>query len=154
MKSTILCFMILILLPLLAVEVLAQCTCARQYKDQPAMVEFGVSDVVFEGRVISVKKSELDKVNNTYTVIAEFEVKQLWKGDADQTVTITNAIRGCINGFEVDEEWLVYAYKSPNGKLGSGCCCTRTKVLSKASNDLREFIERGIEPKQVQSKKP
>ena len=153
MKSAMLCFVILISLSPFPVEVAAQCTCGPRYDNMPAINEFRVRDVVFVGKVISVRKTVPDRRNNSYTQIVNFEVTQLWKGEVGQTVTITNVIQGCINSFKAKEEYLVYAYKSRNEKLGTGCCCSRTKPLSKAMKDLEEFSESGEKPRQVQSRK-
>ena len=58
-------------------------------------------------------------------------------------ITVRNTIQGCLNGFEAKEEWLIYAYDNGNGTFRTHCCCSGTKLFSKAAEDLKEFDEKG-----------
>ncbi len=42
-----------------------------------------------------------------------------------------------MNGFDHNEEWLVYAYRHADGTVGTYCCCSRTTLLAKADDDLK-----------------
>jgi hypothetical protein len=131
-------------------ETYAQCTCIPEYVDITAHNKFKFAHVVFIGKVIEMKKSARDK-DGDYTEIVTFRVSKAWKRDLEPAVVITNRIDGCLNGFEEKEDWLVYAYKDRDGALGTYCCCSRTKPLSKAGEDLKEFEERGEKPKKIRA---
>lgn len=122
-----------------ASETFAQCACAPQYVDITPNKEFKLADAVFIGKVIEIKKTARDKDTGNYVEAVKFEVKKAWKQDLDPFVIIRNKIQGCINGFDENEEWLVYAYKKQGGTLATHCCCSRTRLLSKATEDLKEF---------------
>ena len=124
----------------------AQCACATEYRDITPHKEFNLADAVFIGKVIEIKKTARDKDTGGYVETVKFEVTKAWRRDLETFVVITNKIRGCINGFEENEEWLVYAYESKGGTLGTYCCCSRTRPLAKASEDLKEFEAKGERP--------
>jgi hypothetical protein len=118
---------------------LAQCTCAPTYQNIAAQAEFKLADVVFVGKVIEIKNSPPDKATGSYIEVVKFEVTRAWKQDLENLLTITNKVQGCINGFDENEDWLVYAYRHQDGTLGTHCCCSRTQLLSRAAKDLNEF---------------
>lgn len=128
---------------------LAQCACSRP--NITASEEFKAADIVFVGEVVEIKRTAPDK-QNRYTETVIFKVKNAWKQDSEEFVTITNEIYGCINGFVEKKDWLVYAYKRKNGTLGTGCCCSRTKSLLKATEDLKEFEQNGEKPTNIVKK--
>jgi hypothetical protein len=130
-------------------EVFAQCACSR--KNVSASEEFKLADIVFVGEVVEIKRTTPDK-QNRYTETTTFKVKSAWKKDLEEFVTVTNEIYGCINGFEKGKEWLVYAYEGKDNKLSNGCCCSRTKSLPKAAEDLKEFEQYGEKPTTIVKK--
>ena len=130
-------------------EAIAQCTCAPAYRDITPHNEFKLANVVFIGEVIDIKKAAPDKNTGHYIETVRFKVSKAWKRDLEPSVFITNKIAGCINGFDEREEWLVYAYQNQDGTLGTYCCCSRTKPLSKATEDLKEFKEKGEKPTNI-----
>ena len=121
-------------------EARAQCTCAPQYVDITARDEFNLAYAVFVGKVVAIKNAARDR-NNRYVETVTFEVIKAWKRDLDAHLTITNEIEGCVNGFEENEEWLVYVYRHQDGTIGTHCCCSRTKSLAKATEDLKTFAD-------------
>jgi hypothetical protein len=127
----------------------AQCSCVAERRDITPHKEFELADAVFIGKVIEIKKTARDKDTGSYVETVKFEVRKAWKQDLDSLVIIQNKVQGCINGFDENEEWLVYAYKKQDGALGTYCCCSRTKPLSKAGEDLKEFEERGERPRKI-----
>ncbi len=127
----------------------AQCTCSATYRDITAHNEFKLADVVFIGKVIEITKTARDKNDGSYVEIVKFEVKKAWKRDLETFVIIRNKIQGCINGFDENEEWLVYAYNKQDGMLVTYCCCSRTRLLSKAAEDLKEFEAKGEQPAKI-----
>jgi hypothetical protein len=132
-----------------ASEIFAQCACQPVYRDITAQKELKLADVVFTGQVIEFKKLARDKSADRYIETIKFEVKQAWKQDLGEFITITNEIQGCRNGFGETEDWLVYAYKNQDGTFRTHCCCTRTRLLVKAAEDLKAFETQGEQPKKV-----
>ena len=119
-------------------EARAQCSCVPEYRDITAQKEFTLAHAVFVGKVVAITKSARDEKGN-YIETVSFQVAKAWKHDLPSDLTITNHIQGCMNGFEQNEEWLVYAYKHADGTLGTYCCCSRTTLLGKAADDLKAF---------------
>ena len=128
----------------------AQCTCSATYRDITPHNEFKLADAVFIGKVIEITKTARDKDTNSYVETVRFKVSKAWKQDLERFVIIRNKIQGCLNGFDENEEWLVYAYKKQDGTLGTYCCCSRTRLLSEAAEDLKEFEEKGEPPAKIQ----
>jgi len=140
MRNTVLFIAIFGSILLTVTETRAQCTCAPKYVNITARDEFDLAYAVFVGKVVAIKKTLPDK-NNHYVETVTFEVTRAWKHDVNINLTLINAIQGCLNGFEKDEEWLVYAYKNQNGSIGSYCCCSRTRILAQADDDLKTFAQ-------------
>jgi hypothetical protein len=132
-----------------ASQTFAQCTCATAYRDITPHNEFKLADAVFIGKVVEIKKTAREENTNSYVETVKFELKKAWKQDLDAFITIRNKIQGCLNGFKENEEWLVYAYKNQDGTLGTYCCCSRTTLLSKAVEDLKEFDAKGEQPTKI-----
>ena len=130
-------------------QTFAQCTCAPAYRNITPHNEFKLADAVFIGKVIEITKTAPDKDTHSYVETVKFEVKKAWKKDLDTSIIIRNKIRGCINGFNENEEWLVYAYKRQDGTHSTYCCCSRTRRLSKAAEDLKEFETKGEQPTKI-----
>jgi len=138
MRNILLIVAVFGLLLLVTAETQAQCSCKKEYIDITPRAEFKLAHLVFIGKVVELKKSPANE-NGHYTETVTFEVTKAWKHDLKSTITLTNWIYGCINGYEVNREWLVYAYQEKNGSLTSYCCCTRTRPLDKADEDVKEF---------------
>jgi hypothetical protein len=132
-----------------ASDTFAQCSCVAERRDISPRKEFKLADAVFIGKVVEVKKTARDEGTGGYVEAVKFEVLKAWKQDTDSLVIIQNKIQGCINGFADNEEWLVYAYKKQGGTLGTYCCCSRTRPLSKAAEDLKEFEAEGEQPAKI-----
>jgi len=125
---------------LTASETRAQCTCAETHVNITARDEFNLAYTVFVGKVVAVENTPRDR-NDRYVETVTFQVTKAWKHDVNSNLTITNTIQGCVNGFKENGEWLVYAYKSQDGKLGTYCCCSRTRLLAKADDDVKTFAD-------------
>ena len=149
MRKTVLLILLLGIFCFGGIDTFAQCACAPEYVNITPHKEFKFANVVFIGKVIEVKKTAQDKNTGDYTEIVTFNLKKAWKRDLEAIVVITNRIDFCFNGFAEKEEWLVYAYKNQDGTLGTYCCCSRTKPLSKADEDLKEFEEKGERPRKI-----
>jgi hypothetical protein len=132
-------------------EAYAQCTCARP--DLTAFEELKDSEAVFIGEVIS--KEIIEKAagygdrQDVYDMEIKFKVKKVWRKNLRELVTVRFLVYGCIKSFDKGSEYVVYAFNDNKGQLRTGCCCSRTRPLAKAAEDLKEFEERGEKPKQV-----
>ena len=144
MKTKSFFFIFLFIFCFVVSEGYAQCSCTAKYRNITASKEFEYADIVFVGKIIELKKSGRDAKTGSYTETVKFEVRKIWKADSPKIITVVNKIQGCLNGFEKDEEWLVYGYKNSDGTFGTGCCCSRTSILSKADEDLKEFEKNGV----------
>jgi len=96
--------------------------------------EVGESSAVFSGKVID----QLDK-NNGRTQSVLFEVKESWKGiNQTQVIVVTErSSASCGYEFTAGNEYIVYANET-DGTLTVNLC-SRTELLSAASEDLEEL---------------
>ena len=138
MRTAFLLIGILASMLLACSETRAQCSCIPEYVDITAGKEFNLAYAVFVGKVVAVNNGARDE-NGHYIETVSFQVTKAWKHDLVSNLTITNRIQGCLNGFEPNVEWLVYAYRHDDGTLGTYCCCSRTKSLAKGAEDLKSF---------------
>ncbi|NIR47641.1 T9SS type A sorting domain-containing protein [candidate division KSB1 bacterium] len=117
------------------------CTCGGPI---PPKLELKLKDAVFVGGVLSVDLDTIEFGRRIHRV--QFLVDRYWKGVSDDTITVsTNTNEGsCGFPFEPDSTYLVYAYtiedtsSDLHGQLFTSIC-TRTRLLSKASEDLSEL---------------
>lgn len=111
------------------------CSCAMP---SSASVEMRNSGAVFAGKVVSAERDNLAGGYSQMSVT--FEVSDVWKGNVKDTVVVTTGMGGgdCGSDFVVGEEYLVYAYGSGPYSTSS---CSRTSVLSAATEDLEELGE-------------
>ena len=119
--------------------------------------DFKGSNTVFAGKVIEIRKIEesknMDTTTNTdyYEFKVKFKVETAWKKNLPETITITN-IGSKSSDFKLGESYLVYAYfrhyDKKNLRAHTGCC-SRTKLLFEAKEDLQEFKDKGESPKNI-----
>lgn len=140
MRSTLLFIAIFCSTLLAANETRAQCTCAPTYVNISAREEFNLAYAVFVAKVVAIEKTPPDK-NSHYVQTVTFQVTRAWKHDLNSNFTITDRVDGCLNSFQKNEEWLIYAYKKEDGTFETYCCCTRTRVLAQADDDLKTFVD-------------
>src|SRR5262245_51732739 len=71
--------------------------------------------------------------------VVRFAIKEAWNGVSagEKEIEVETGLGGgdCGYGFERGEDYLVYAYRSPQGRLTTGIC-SRTRRLSAAEEDL------------------
>lgn len=71
--------------------------------------------------------------------VIRFAIKEAWNGvpAGEKEIDVQTGLGGsdCGYGFERGEDYLVYAYRSPQGRLATGIC-SRTRRLSAAEEDL------------------
>jgi hypothetical protein len=124
----------------------AQCTCFPQ---MTLREEFDRSDEVFVGKVVEVKTTGQGNTDS-YEAVMKVEVEQTWKHDLPKFVIVKyQPLKGFTSSFEVNLEALHFAHKTPDGTYVAWSCCTRTKVLSRAAEDLKEFKKWGETPKKI-----
>lgn len=135
-------------------EASCQCKCAANVPGSKYLTPheaLKTSDVVFIGEVVDVKKvviSRTQKREKSYEYEVKFKVKRAWKKELEEITTLrTGHNDGCLLSFEEGEEVLVYAYVREE-MLRTGAC-TRTKLLSQAAEDVKDFEEKGEKPVRV-----
>lgn len=118
----------IVLLPFVAGDVYG-CTCRER---QPPCSQYAAADVVFSGLVTKITPPGEGDFRETIS----FNVEKPFKGVSGTVVEITDSRTSCSVSFEEGEKYLVYAYRSKDGKQLYTHYCTRTTELSKANDDL------------------
>jgi len=140
-----------------ALEVNAQCDCIGGNRENDyrgsgyatAYQEFEKSEAIFVGEFVEMKKIERPpafKSDFPYEYEIKFKVKKAWKKNLEEFISL-RYWAGCLIGFKEGEEYLVYAFVH-EGLLRTNYC-SRTRLLSKAAVDLKEFEERGEKPRDI-----
>lgn len=138
-------------------QVTYACSCVVPPPPLEAMEE---STAVFEGTVISMKKSSKLMQSTGDPVNVTFQTGAHWKGQVGQQVTVSTAQASESCGFEFNEgeRYLVYARGGAEGAAGTGgadgidgtketdgkakltvSLCSRTALYSNAQEDLNEL---------------
>ncbi|CAH1217235.1 hypothetical protein PAECIP111893_04239 [Paenibacillus plantiphilus] len=119
-------------------EAVYACTC-----EEPSAIkeELKKKTAIFSGKITSISKPRKQS-GVLHQVLTEITIKvnEVWKGDLGSEVIVKTgwSPEMCgYDGFEVDEEFLVYA-DSGGGQLVTGRCGP-TKRLSYAGGDLAEL---------------
>jgi len=114
------------------------CSCAPP---PAANVALNEADAVFAGRVIELRLvPQFGRDPASSFLVEDLEVTiavhSLWKGEVGETQRLFTTFTCCVCGFhfEIGEEYLVYA-TDVDGMLRTSMC-TRTTLLSAASEDL------------------
>lgn len=131
-------------------DALAQCACSRP--NITAFEEFKESEAVFIGEVLGadiVENPAYKTRGNAYDMEIKFKVKEVWRKSLQEKVSVRFLVDGCIRDFEKGSEHLVYAFKDNKGRLRMYCCCTRSRPLEDAVEDVKEFKKRGEELKPI-----
>jgi hypothetical protein len=135
----------------------AQCDCSggnreddyRGSRYSTAYEEFENSEAVFIGEFVEMKKIERPpafKSDSPYEYEIEFKVNKAWRKNLEDVVSL-RFWAGCLIGFEKGKEYLVYAFVH-EGVLRTNYC-SRTRLLTKAAGDLKEFEEKGEKPREI-----
>ncbi|HET6890475.1 MAG TPA: carboxypeptidase regulatory-like domain-containing protein [Pyrinomonadaceae bacterium] len=107
----------------------------------PPCQAFWQADAVFSGQVISINtESKADEYGTKLRVVRMF-VKESYRGVDRPEVDVLTGWGGgdCGFGFQIGQEYLVYAYRRDTDKNLVTNICTRTRSLSKAQEDLNYF---------------
>ena len=127
---------VVVLVMLARVEGFA-CTCASPYPTPSlkTQVRTALSEAraVFSGKVLEVTDDP-----QALSVVVRLRVERVWKGSPGREVRLVTGRGGgdCGYSFEVGGSYLVYAYESGAGGLGTNIC-QRTARLSEAAKDLQ-----------------
>ncbi|RCW46461.1 hypothetical protein [Paenibacillus prosopidis] len=120
------------------------CSCA-----EPPSIEDQMNrkTAIFTGKVLSLTKPDKGKFwSSADPVKAQFEVKTVWKGKLGSQTAVYTALSSAscgYEGFEVNKEYIVFAYGDPD-RLETGLC-EGTKTLASAKEDLKA-LGAGYEP--------
>ena len=139
MKNIFLGFFIIIASFFGMSETFAQCSCT--IPTDSAYEHLKYSDSVCVGKVVEIKNS---KANSEYSEFdVTFKVEATWKTDLAETITVKNINSG-ESDFKENESYLVFAKVRDNTLTAYIGCCTETKLLSSAAEDLKEFKDKGV----------
>lgn len=96
---------------------------------------------IFTGKLLSLTKAvETTSWSSADLVKAQFEVTMVWKGELNSQTTVYTALssESCgYEGFEVNEEFIVFAYGKLD-RLETGLC-EGTKNLESAQEELKDL---------------
>jgi hypothetical protein len=98
--------------------------------------------VVFTGEIVEVQQGSAPDEEKI-----KFKIKSIWKKNVGETFTLTTYRVSCGFFGKMGDEYLIYAYKRKEIFTTNGC--TRTRLLQKATEDLKEFEEKGEKPVKI-----
>lgn len=131
-----------------ASELHAQCTCSNGYES--AHDELKRAQAVFVGEVVEVKKVGFFEDTEYVEFDVTFRVMAAWKNDLPETLTVRNTSEKKISSdFKEKERYLIYAYLYHDTLSTGTGCCTRTSLLSSATEDIKEFRLKGEKPTRI-----
>ena len=115
----------------------------------PPCQSFWITDAVFSGQVTEIKDTPAKPASSSDSKFSSmfrkktvrFAVNESFRGIEERSVELETGMGGgdCGFAFESGQSYLIYAYRiRETGKLATGIC-TRTQLLSKASEDLEYF---------------
>ena len=123
---------------LLATNTGFACTCdlplSHQSLEQLVVEARNDSKAVFSGKVVEV----IENPKDIFNVVVRLRVERTWKNvRAGEVLIVTGSGGGdCGYRFEVGESYLVYAYGSRGGRLGTNIC-QRTRKIADAGEDIK-----------------
>jgi hypothetical protein len=88
------------------------------------------ADVVFVGKVTSLRFSEEIEHLGSQTRYATFKVLRSWKGPETGTIEILTGNLCCTCGipFDVDDVYIVYGYAGGDGTFSTNVCSRSSKI--------------------------
>lgn len=110
----------------------------------PPCQSFWNTDAIFSGQVTEIADTPVKSKDSAFpfrTRTIRFTVNESFRGMDEKIVEVTTGIGGgdCGFAFQTGQSYLVYAYRTKeDNKLRTGIC-TRTRLLSQASEDLEYF---------------
>ena len=119
-----------LILGLAAFEAALACSCAPPPPPQEAREH---ADAVFSAKVLKAPNVPRD-----YSM--RLQVEDSWKGADCGELEIGAGFATCIGDFEEGKIYLIYAYRSEEGRLDTNLC-TRTRRIEDADEDLAALGE-------------
>ena len=112
---------------------------------------FAQADVVFTGRVVSIRLGnplEPGVISTADPVLIALDVSGYWKGPVSRVITVTTrrSEMSCGFTFQTGRDYLIYAYKGEAGRTTD--LCSRTRSVTKAADDLKSLGVAKVPPKQ------
>lgn len=130
---------LLILFPLMLLLLLSVAFACKCRKPGSPNEEKEKASHVYTGIVSEIKSTE-----QGFEVT--FTSKRIFKGETTKSITIFTGNHDCGWKFQKGETYIVYATQESGAKIPETNICTRTKLLSEASEDLKE-LGKGKKPK-------
>lgn len=100
----------------------------------PPCAAFWETPVVFAGRVESVTKIAAE--GHGPIARARFRVIEAFRGTNATEMDLFSYSNNCSIGFRPGQEWIIYAFPRPDGPGLTTGICSRSQLLSKATEDL------------------
>ncbi len=146
MRKVLLSFSFVVLLFSLGAKNVIACSCIPPKEPREAMAD---AAAVFRGVVTESTREDILREGfetTTDPYVATFSVSTVWKGDVASTAEVSTALESasCGFNFEIDKEYIVYAWEGESGNLETGLC-SRTALITDATEDLEE-LGNGNEP--------
>jgi hypothetical protein len=91
---------------------------------------------VFVGTVVAIEKRQLTNREDPYSNQVKISVEESFRGVVGNEVVLLTGMGSCDVYFKVGQQYLVYAQKSSIENRLTTSTCTRTRLLSEASEDL------------------
>jgi hypothetical protein len=138
MRRAKLMLMGLVVSCVVAIEPAYACTCMAPATAADALQK---SSAVFQGRVVTIYRSFLDRVGitNTAGYRVQFEITKQWKGAPSKSIVVITRLTGeaCGFPFEENKEYLVYVVTEPKD-IQTGIC-TGTKNIAEAEQEMKQL---------------
>lgn len=121
-------------------QAVSACSCFMMASGNPPCQSFWSTPVVFSGRVSEIKTVTPDTgpFRGFEQRVVRFTVSGDHRGNVGPTAEVMTGRGGgdCGYAFELNQDYLVYAYKGSDGLLSTGIC-SATKPLDKAIDDIQ-----------------
>lgn len=116
--------------------------CVCRGAEEPPCVSYEKADVIFVGSVVGLAETPLTPPEMFKKLLVLFAIDRPVKGTSGNQIQIATVTgTDCDFEFEIGQHYFVYAYQDGNPtKLVTGVC-TRTRLLSRAQDDLSFLTE-------------
>ena len=110
------------------------------------------SDAVFSGKAVKIEEKHQNDLafSSMDSVLVTFDVDRVWKGENEASITIQTSpsSASCGYSFEENSHYLVYANR--NGDMLDVSLCSRTNLVSSATEDIGDLGIPNYEIKDMQ----
>ena len=116
------------------------CSCMQPLSPDEELPNY---DAVFSGKVADLERTNTDDqmFSSISSLSVKFDVNTVWKGDKQETIILKTlqSSASCGFYFEENQEYIVYATQYNEGGQLEVSLCSRTNLLSNATEDLQEL---------------